>query len=155
MAERLGVSKEYDLIKRMRARADYKKLLAQAMSGVSVGSGGMGNKFFSSNQLLRAVPTLRSLGGGLPRMEATDKLVDLLDRHISQQSGDGRLATGDRILNEMVPEAKVLNLRGGQPAKFIGPATREEKGDDANLSPEETALAKSIIRELMKLDLGQ
>ncbi len=88
-------------------------------------------------------------------MEATDKLVDLVDRHISTQSGGGRTATGDRVLNEMVPEAKVLNLRGGQPSKFIGPSSREEKGDDASMSPEETALVKALIRELMKLESAQ
>lgn len=150
LAERSGVPKEYDLIKKMRARQDYRKLLAQAMNGVSLGSGGMGNKFFSSNQLLRAVPALRSLGGGLPKMEASDQLVDLLDRHLSQQAGKGRAATGDRVMSEMVPEAKALNLRGGQPARFAGASTRNEEGDDAKLTPEETALAKAIVKNLLK-----
>ncbi len=154
LASRSGVSKEVDLIKKMRARQDYRKLLGQAMNGVSVGSGGLGNKFLSTNQFLRAVPGMRSLAGGLPKMEATQDLVDLVDRHLAQQAGQGRAATGDRILDEMVPEAKALNLRGGQPAKTVGAVNRNEKGDDAKLTPEESAVAKAVIRQLIKLQEG-
>ncbi len=155
LAERSGVSKEYGLIKKMRARQDYRKLLAQAMNGVSIGSGGVGNKFFSTNQLLRTVPTLKSFGGGLPKLEATDELVNLLDRHLSEQSGQGRASMADRIMDEMVPEAKALNLRGGQPTKLLGATRRDEKGDEAKLTPEESALARALIRELMKMETGQ
>jgi hypothetical protein len=99
---------------------------------------------------------MKSLGGGLgktglPSMEASEQLVSLIDRYVSDLgSHGGRKHVAGRVMGEMVPEAKALNLRGGQPARFVGAATRDEKGDAAKLTPEETALAKAIIKNLLK-----
>lgn len=159
-AQAAGVGKEVADIVRLRDRADYRKMLGQATRGVTAGPGGMGNKFFSAAQLLRLVPAMKSLGGGLgktglPAMEASDELVSLIDRYISDLgSHGGREHVANRVMGEMVPEAKALNLRGGQPAKIVGASTRNEKGDDAKLTPEESAVAKAVIRQLLKLQEG-
>ncbi len=151
-----GVGKEVADIVRLRDRADYRRMLGSAARGVSAGPGGVGNKFFSASRLLRLVPAAKSLAGGLgksgmPAMEASDELVSLMDRYVSDLgSRGGRKHVADRVMGEMVPEAKALNLRGGQPAKFTGAATRNEKGDSAKLTPEETAVAKAIIKQLLK-----
>jgi hypothetical protein len=155
-AEAAGVGKEVADIIRLRDRADYRRMLGSATRGVSAGPGGLGNKFLSSAQLLRLVPAMKSLGGGLgktalPPMEASDQLVSLIDRYVSDLgTHGGRAHVADRVMGEMVPEAKVMNLRGGQPARFTGAANRDEKGDAAKLTPEETALAKAIIKNLLK-----
>lgn len=156
-----GVGKEVADIVRLRDRADYRKMLGAAVRGVSAGPGGLGNKFISSAQLLRLVPAMKSLGGGLgktglPAMEASDEMVSLIDRYVSDLgTHGGREHVAKRVMGEMVPEAKVLNLRGGQPAKVVGAVTRNEKGDDAKLTPEESAVAKAVIRQLIKLQEGK
>lgn len=155
-----GVGKEVADIVRLRDRADYRKMLGAAVRGVSAGPGGLGNKFISSAQLLRLVPAMKSLGGGLgktglPAMEASDEMVSLIDRYVSDLgTHGGREHVAKRVMGEMVPEAKVLNLRGGQPAKTVGAFARNEKGDDAKLTAEESAVAKAIIRQLLKLQEG-
>ena len=155
-AEAAGVGKEVADIVRIRDRADYRRLLGSATRGVTAGPGGLGNKFLSSAQLLRLVPAMKSLGGGLgktglPSMEASDQLVSLIDRYVSDLgTHGGREHVAGRVMGEMVPEAKALNLRGGQPARIAGAARRDEKGDAAKLTPEETALAKAVIKQLLK-----
>lgn len=151
LAGKSGVAKEYALIKKMRARGDYRKMLGQAMHGISAGPNGISNKYLSSNQLLRLVPALKSFGGGL-EVEATDELVDLLDRYLEEQAGRGREALGNRVMRDMVPEAKALNLRGGQPAKLLGSARRDEKGDSAPLTPEERALVGALVKKLTEIN---
>lgn len=156
VAEEAGVGKEVADIVRLRDRADYRRMLGQATRGVTAGPGGMGNKFLSSAQLLRLVPAMKSLGGGLrktglPPMEASNELVSLIDRYVSDLgTRGGRQHVAGRVMGEMVPEARVMNLRGGQPARFTGAATRDENGDSAKLSPEEEALARAVIKNLLK-----
>lgn len=156
VADAAGVGKEVADIVRLRDRADYRRMLGQATRGVSAGPGGIGNKFFNAAQLLRLVPAMKSLGGGLgktalPPMEASNELVSLIDRYVSDLgTRGGREHVAGRVMGEMVPEAKVLNLRGGQPARFAGASTRNEKGDSAKLTPEEEALARAVIKNLLK-----
>lgn len=155
LAERSGVGDEMALMQKLRNRDDYRKMLGGAVSGMAVGPSGVGRKYISSNQLLRAVPTLKSLGGGLPRMEASQQLVDLVDKAMDQAAGGhgARWVAGENIMGKMVPEAKALNLQGGKPARHLGALTRNEQdsGDkNATLSPEEAAFANQIIKRLLE-----
>jgi hypothetical protein len=157
VATEAGVGKQVGDIVKLRDRQNYRQLLGGAFQGISAGPGRIGNKYIKSAQLLRAVPTLKSLGGGLgkpgrlPAMEASDELVSLIDRYTSDLgSGEGRAHVGKRIMSEMVPEARALNLRGGQTARPTGALMHDEKAKGAPLTPEEAAVASAVIRELLK-----
>jgi hypothetical protein len=157
--ERAGVGGNLKLIQKLRDRQDWKKLLGEAFSGISVGPGRIGNKFLSANQMLRAVPTLKSLSGGLPNVgkstvEASDQLVNLLDKAMSEAGGAGaRKALGNQIMDDMVPELPggLLRLRGGQAARATGAANRQEKDSGPNLTDEEREVAMAVIRNLQNL----
>jgi hypothetical protein len=157
--ERAGVGGNLKLIQKLRDRQDWKKLLGEAFSGISVGPGRIGNKFLSANQMLRAVPTLKSLSGGLPSVgkstvEASEQLVNLLDKALSEAGGAGaRKALGDKILDDMVPELPggLLRLRGGQAARATGAANRRERDPGPKLTDEEREVAIAVIRNLQNL----
>jgi hypothetical protein len=155
--ERAGVGGNLKLIQKLRDRQDWRKLLGEAFSGISVGPGRIGNKYLSANKMLRAVPTLKSLSGGLPRtgkpqMEASDQLVNLLDKALAEAGGaESRKALGDQILDKMVPElpgGALLRLRGGQPARSLGAITNDETGKSPELSDEDREVVMAIIRKL-------
>jgi hypothetical protein len=130
-----GSSEKLMALKQLRATQNWKQYLGRAINGISPSGG----TYLKMNNLLRTVPTLRSLSGGLPKFEATDQVTDIVDR----------------FLESSVPSWGPLNLRGGKPAKFTGAATRDEKGDAAKLTPEETALARAIVQKLLQSQKAQ
>jgi hypothetical protein len=162
VAEEAGVGRELGLIQKLRDRQDYRKLLGSAFSGISVGPGRIGNKFLSSNQMLRGVPFLKALSGGLPpkagqvSMEASDQLVDLVDRAIAGHgSWKGR---GERIMDEMVPDlpgGNLFHLRGGQASRPVGALLGKETDPGPDLTDEERQVAMAVIKNLVAMQGAQ
>jgi hypothetical protein len=117
-------------LKQLRATRNWKQYLGRAVNGIS----GSGGTYLRANNLLRLVPAMKNLGGGLPKMEASRALEDVVDR----------------FLDKSVPNWKAMNLQGGQPARFVGAATRHEKDTGDPLTEEESAVARAIIKRLLE-----
>jgi len=145
LAERSGVSDKLEMIKKLRDAQDWKKLLGKAISGIGVGRGGVGGSFIHTGQLLRAVPTLKSVAGGLenpgalPQFEASDKAAELVDRFLAQA----------------VPEAKSLNVRGGQAARGTAGFHDKEQRIHDTMTPEEAQTAIAILKNVVDLGGGK
>lgn len=135
LARRSGLDNEEAIknIQRLRDAQNWKQYLGRAISGIGSGGG----TYVKMNNLLRAVPTLNSFSGGLPKMEASDQAVDVVDRFLAQA----------------VPSWRVLHLRGGQAAR---PAGTLASGGDAktrdSLTPEEAQFAAAVIKNLKDLE---
>lgn len=166
VGESAGAGEELTLLQKLRDRADWRKLLGSATRGVSIGPGRIGNKFIDKNQLVRFVPTLKGLSGGLPKLEATPELEKLIDRYLAQSSPKLReqlltqmkttspkQAIGDEILDTMVPEGPLApRLMGGMPARPVGAFTRnKEDAPTTELTAEEQRLARAVISNLLKM----
>ncbi len=142
MAERAGVSDKLRLIQKLRDAQDWKQLLGRVIEGIGVSKGGSAGGYVKANQLLRAVPTLKSISGGLPNpggkppTEATDKAVQLVDK----------------FLAEAVPEGKALNVRSGQGARASGALKRKDKGIRDTMTDEEAQFALTVIRNVLDME---
>lgn len=135
LAKRAGVETERDVvnIQRLRDAQNWKEYLGRAISGIGSGGG----TYVKMNNTLRAVPTLNSLSGGLPKMEATKEASDVVDR----------------FLEQAVPSWRGLHTRGGQAARPAGSiaARREEKPRDT-LTEEEAQFAAAVLKNLMDMN---
>lgn len=135
--EGLGNGEKLLALKKLRATQNWKKYLGRAINGIS----DSGNTYLRANQLLRAVPTLKSVSGGMPKMEASDEAVDIVDR----------------FLENSVPSWRPANLRGGQGAKAAGSINhrgKETKTRD-DMTDEEARAALAIIKNLVALEGNQ
>lgn len=145
LAERAGVSDKLEMIKKLRDAQDWKKLLGKAISGIGVGRGGVGGSFIHTGQLLRAVPTLKSIAGGLenpgglPQFEASDRAAELVDRFLAQA----------------VPEAKSLNVRGGQAARGTAGFRDKEQRIRDTMTDEEARTAAAILKNIVDMSGGK
>lgn len=135
LARRSGLDNEKAIrdIQRLRDAQNWKQYLGRAISGVS----SHGGTYLRMNNLLRATPTLNSLSGGLPKMEASKEAMDVVDR----------------FLAEAVPSWRGIHSRGGQSARPAGLAAsdRKQKPRDS-LTDEEAQFASAVIKNLMEMD---
>jgi hypothetical protein len=135
LARRAGLGSEESIknIQRLRDAQNWKQYLGRAISGIGSGGG----TYVRMNNLLRTVPSLNSLSGGLPKMEATPSAVDVVDR----------------FLEQAVPSWRGVHLRGGQSAR---PAGTLASGGDAkprdNLTQEEAEFAAAVIKNLRDME---
>jgi hypothetical protein len=139
LAERAGVLNNIKDIQRLRDSQNWKQYLGRIINGISVSPGGGGGSYVKSNQLLRAAPTLKSLSGGLPEMEASPQAVEAVDK----------------LLRNLVPEVKLgevsIAARGGQsarPAGAINSRDGEKKLRD-DMTEEEAQFALQVIKNIL------
>lgn len=135
LAKRAGVETERDVlnIQRLRDAQNWKEYLGRAISGIGTGGG----TYVKMNNTLRAVPTLNSISGGLPKMEATKEASDVIDR----------------FLEQAVPSWRGLHTRGGQAARPAGSlATKREEKPRDTISEEEAQFAAAVLKNLMDMN---
>lgn len=145
------VAKNFDAFRQLRLSDEWKGKLGQAVNGINTGGGG----FIRSAQLIRTVPTLRSLSGGglrkgglLPRTEASPEATKLIDRFMNGVFPKFR---GDSF----IPEAESLYLKGGQsarPAQAISGDGDQREEIPSDLTPEELQAVTMIIRNLIEME---
>lgn len=137
LAARAGIPENIPMLQKLRDAQDWKQMLGRAISGVSSGGG----TYLRTAQLLRTVPTLKSLSGGLdnpgglPKMEASPQAEALVDKFLAQA----------------VPEARVANLRGGQAARPGGAygSRDDEKKLRDDMTDEEAQFALKVIKSIL------
>lgn len=135
LARRSGLDNENAIrdIQRLRDAQNWKQYLGRAIQGI----GSSGGTYVKMNNVLRAVPSLNSLSGGLPKMEPSKEAMDVIDKFLAQA----------------VPSWKGLHLRGGQAAR---PAGAIASGGDVkprdNLTEEEAQFAAAVIKNLRDMD---
>ena len=131
--EGLGNGEKLKMLRQLRAAQNWRQYLGRAIGGV--GSGG--NAYIRANNLLRLVPTLKSISGGAPPVEATDQAVKLVDS----------------FLANAVPSWKAAGLRGGQAARPAGAISQRGKETQVqdNMSDEEAQAALTIIKNLLAM----
>lgn len=136
LARRSGLDNEQSIrnIQRLRDAQNWKQYLGRAITGI----GSSGGTYVRSNNLVRAVPTLNSFSGGLPKMEASQQAVDVIDR----------------FLEQAVPSWRVLHSRGGQAARPAGTIASGGDGKPRdNLTEEEAQFAAAVLKNLKDMGL--
>jgi hypothetical protein len=139
LAARAGIPEKMELIRGLRASQNWKNLLGRSVAGLARGNGGMAG--FIEAQTLRAVPTLKSLSGGLdnpgglPELSASPKASELVDR----------------FLAKAVPELPEANLRGGQAARPVGSinSRSDKKKLRDDMTEEEAEFALQVIKNIL------
>jgi hypothetical protein len=135
LARRSGLDNEEAIrnIQRLRDAQNWKQYLGRAISGIGSGGG----TYVKMNNTLRAVPTLNSVSGGLPKMEATKEASDVIDR----------------FLEQAVPSWRALHVRGGQAARPAGSiATKRDEKPRDTISEEEAQFAAAVLKNLMDMN---
>lgn len=132
--EGLGNGEKLQNLRRLRAAQNWKQYLGRAINGISP----TGNTYIRANNLLRLVPSLKSISGGAPPVEATDQAVRLVDRFLANS----------------VPEWKGANLRGGQAARSAGSIAmrNQETPVKGDMTDEEARAALTIIKNLVAME---
>lgn len=143
LAVRAGIPENIKNIQRLRDAQDWKGLLGKAIQGIGAGAkGNVGAKFGLESIALRTVPTLNSISGaGMPKVEASEKAVDLVDR----------------FLKEAVPSWRVLAARGGQAARPAGAiSSRDDKKPVRDtMTEEEARFAANVIKKILEMESVQ
>lgn len=145
LAERAGIPENIRNIQRLHDAQNWKALLGKAIQGIGAGiKGNMGAKFSPEALALRAVPSLKSLSGGLektPRMEASPEAIDLVER----------------FLEQAVPSWRGANLRGGQAARTSGAiGDRKKKAQVRDtMSDDEARFAANVIKKVLEMESVQ
>lgn len=134
LAERTGPEylKKVEQLEQLLDAGDIKKALGRGMEGLNVRTEGMSG-ILRREQLLRLVPTLESLSGGLPRapkMEATDAAV--------------------KRFREFIPTLKAAAMRGGNPARAVGAGESEQPKGMPKFSDEEAEFWLKVVDKLSR-----
>ena len=111
LAERAGpkLLAKVEHLEQLLDAGDIKRALGRGMEGINLRTEGMAG-ILRREQLLRLVPTLESLSGGLPkapRSEATELAV--------------------KRFGEFIPVLKAAAMRGGAPARGVGAYERRDE----------------------------
>lgn len=162
----IDIDRGLEILRKIQDRGDYRKLLSQATSGLTVGPGGLGNKFLSQNQLLRLVPSLKGLAGGRPTpptVEPTGMLDQVFEELLrgktvnnSEVLGSATKNLGDEVMDKFVPElgGGILKLGGSKFPSSAASVTKRGKEESflQKLTPQEQKLLVEIIGNLAEMN---
>lgn len=164
LAKRVGPGMERKL-KIIQQLDDADKLagaLGHTINGVSARGGNVG-AFFNRKQLFRAVPTLKSLAGGLPPKSsevasgyAVDRLKEFIKKFPDRLPGAVKAGARGFVKGlsakekqtTFMPQFPSLNLRAGIPTRAIGAARDDSEVTTEDFSPEETQFWLRVIDNL-------
>lgn len=126
----LPIAKKLQVVRQLDDRDQLSQALGAAVDQLN--SSGFANIGMLKKIGFRAIPTLKSLSGGLP------------SRPVTPGVSDQAVAR----LREFIPEWEALHLRGGKPTRVVGAARDEEKPQEGKFSPEEKAFWIRVIEKI-------
>jgi hypothetical protein len=126
----LPIKKKLEIIRLLDDKDQLSQALGQAVDQLS--SHGNVSVNLLKKVGFRAIPTLKSLSGGLPAKPTTPGVSD---QAVAR-------------LREFIPEWEALHLRGGKPARVLGSARDREEPKESKFSPEEKDFWLKVIEKI-------